>query len=70
MIASGSGDDAIKVFKEQKSVAGNPITFDLEYQHAKAHSGDVNSVRWGRGANSSILASAGDDGVVRLWKLH
>ena len=32
-----------------------------------SHSGDVNSVRWNP-TDPGVLASAGDDGHVRLWK--
>ena len=35
----------------------------------EAHSGDVNCVRWNP-ADPSMLASAGDDGLVKIWRLH
>jgi len=36
---------------------------------SNAHDGDVNCVRW-HPKDCSLLASAGDDGIVRLWKVR
>jgi hypothetical protein len=37
----------------------------------KAHIGDVNCVRWraGGAAGPQLLASAGDDGLIKIWTL-
>ncbi len=37
----------------------------------KAHIGDVNCVKWrsGSGAGQQLLASAGDDGLIKIWRL-
>jgi hypothetical protein len=36
---------------------------------AGAHSADVNCVKW-HPTDSTLLVSAGDDGVIKLWRLH
>lgn len=35
----------------------------------RAHSGDVNCVAWGR-QDRNLLASCGDDGVIRIWSFE
>lgn len=44
-------------------------TFTRLLHVPNAHEGDVNCVRW-HPKDCSLLASAGDDGVVRLWKVR
>lgn len=46
---------------------GLPETWEVVCTEKRAHSGDVNSVAWG-GENQNFLASAGDDGLVRIWE--
>jgi WD40 repeat protein len=41
------------------------LSLDAEVQHA--HDGDVNSVAWQPTAETPLLATAGDDGLVKLW---
>ena len=42
----------------------------MEQSLEEAHDGDVNCVRWNpTEASSNILVSAGDDGVVKLWRM-
>jgi hypothetical protein len=36
---------------------------------AAAHSADVNCVKW-HPTDPTLLASAGDDGLIKLWRLH
>jgi WD40 repeat protein len=40
----------------------------LVAERSSAHEGDVNCVRW-HPFDGTLLASAGDDGSVRLWRL-
>jgi WD40 repeat protein len=44
-------------------------TFTRLFHISNAHDGDVNCVRW-HPKDCSLLASAGDDGIVRLWKVR
>jgi WD40 repeat protein len=42
-----------------------------EYLVEDAHDGDINSVRWNPSLSlSNLLATAGDDGLVKLWRLE
>ena len=100
LIATGSGDNAIRIFQEPSeagsqvrgmdangsaafhgvtplhTAAGNGSinglqpspAVELLAERLRAHDGDVNCVRW-HPLDSTLLASAGDDGTVRLWRL-
>lgn len=65
-IATSCGDDAIRIFKEQPSGDPNAPTFDLLLTIPQAHTEDVNSVTWNPTV-VGLLASASDDGTVKLW---
>lgn len=70
-IVTGAADDAIRVF-HQAPRAPTP-SFDLVAKLDKAHSSDINCVRWSPAAPADndgalLLASAGDDGLVRVWR--
>eukprot|EP00897_Mesotaenium_endlicherianum_P009172 jgi/Mesen1/8283/ME000045S07744 len=69
MIASGGADDCIRVFQEdpEESDGVTPV-FSMVVKKSKAHPTDVNCVRW-HPKEARWLASAGDDGTVRLWEL-
>lgn len=69
-LVTGAGDDAIRIFEE-----GSYNDFTLVHQQVKAHANDVNCVRWSpeciKGVDNSqslLLASAGDDAYIRIWK--
>jgi len=54
---------------------GNQNAFNNEYPLFQlnaialdAHMGDVNSIKW-HPKYGSTLASAGDDGLVKIWKV-
>ncbi|GLE00463.1 hypothetical protein PINS_up009220 [Pythium insidiosum] len=68
-IVTGAGDDAIRVFQQSEQ---SGASFELVHQQLKAHTSDVNCVRWcpqlENGSTSMLLASAGDDAVIRMWK--
>lgn len=69
-IATGAADDAIRVFRQHSP----GTTFNLAAVERKAHSSDINCVRWNPaavptdGSGSLLLASAGDDAVIRIWR--
>ncbi len=49
LIASGAGDDCIRIFTEsesQDSAQDGIQSYELVHKHEKAHSADVNSVQW------------------------
>uniref|UniRef100_A0A7S4I437 Probable cytosolic iron-sulfur protein assembly protein CIAO1 homolog n=1 Tax=Odontella aurita TaxID=265563 RepID=A0A7S4I437_9STRA len=65
-IASGGADDCINVYCEVGGSSDTP-QFALDATAPGAHSGDVNCVRW-HPRDGSILSSAGDDGLVKVWR--
>ncbi|GBG33095.1 Protein CIA1 [Hondaea fermentalgiana] len=65
-IATGAGDDAIAVLEASSDVVGSD--FSVTRKLLAAHDTDVNCVRWNP-QDSHILASAGDDGFVKLFFL-
>ena len=69
---TGSGDNSICVFEEEQIASSdvNPQqkpSFQLSIRKLDAHPTDVNCVRW-HPKDSNLLASAGDDGCIRLWR--
>eukprot|EP00936_MAST-01D_sp_MAST-1D-sp1_P002073 g2073.t1 len=68
-IASGGADDTICVFQEAEGSSSDAPTYELIGNTAGAHDGDVNCVRFCP-KDASLLASAGDDGMVRLWRVN
>lgn len=43
-------------------------SFELLHKESQAHNQDVNSLRWSP-ADGTLLASGGDDGWVKLWRI-
>ncbi|MCE3216665.1 hypothetical protein HAX54_007372 [Datura stramonium] len=68
IIASGAADDAICLFVENNDNEVDGPTFKLLLKKEKAHEMDVNSVQWNSG-DRKLLASASDDGTVKIWEL-
>lgn len=79
---AGDGDNQIKVYgrteldgeADAASISGSVSPEERPYLRwqllaaaQEAHDQDVNCVRW-HPTDLSLLASAGDDGVVRLWR--
>lgn len=71
LIASGAGDDCIRIFAEsesQDSAQEGSQSYELVLKQEKAHTADVNCVQW-HPKDPRLLASAGDDGIVKIWEL-
>ena len=77
VIATGGGDDAIALMRARVGEPGMPLaggSLEALGVTSGAHGGDVNAVAWqpgggGGGAGGSLLASCGDDGCLRLWRV-
>lgn len=78
LIASGGADDCICILqkrdeKEQSAHTNEQATsnltetWDVVAREQRAHTGDVNRVAWSP-VHDNILASCGDDGLVRIWQ--
>jgi len=63
LIATASGDDAIRLFGET-SESG----FSLKCTKENSHDQDVNGVAWNP-VKSGILASVSDDGTAKIWNV-
>ncbi|KMS94406.1 hypothetical protein BVRB_021730, partial [Beta vulgaris subsp. vulgaris] len=71
VVTSGGGDDKICLFTV-KSVSDNeddPEPLELASVIPNAHAGEVNCLAWSSDLNPPLLASAGDDHIVKLWSL-
>nr|XP_010907936.2 protein CIA1 [Elaeis guineensis] len=68
VIASGAADDAICLFTESKDNSVDVPSYKLLLKKEKAHDMDVNSVQWNP-KEPKLLASAGDDGTIKIWEL-
>ncbi|CAG9862446.1 unnamed protein product [Phyllotreta striolata] len=66
LIATASGDDCVRVFKEDANSDPDQPTFSLVATE-KAHSQDVNCVAWSPEV-PGLLASCSDDGEIKLWE--
>jgi len=70
LLATASGDNQIKVFKEDASASTpDAPSYTILASLPDAHAEDVNSVSWCPG-QSGLLASASDDGLIKLWQFH
>ena len=68
-IASAGADDTLNIYKEVTSTGASSDSplFEIDISVPRAHSGDINCVRWNPRVGS-ILATSGDDGVIRMWR--
>ncbi|KXS16177.1 WD40 repeat-like protein, partial [Gonapodya prolifera JEL478] len=78
-LATGAGDNAIKVFTPSSSSTSPEPQFTPSVHLPSPHGGlDVNTVAWNDAGGKSpdqdkdgirfLLATGGDDGVVRIWR--
>mmetsp|Transcript_17511 Transcript_17511/g.22126 ORF Transcript_17511/g.22126 Transcript_17511/m.22126 type:complete len:393 (+) Transcript_17511:494-1672(+) len=66
-IVSGGGDNSIHIYREVIASDDDAPLFATDVSVKKAHDGDVNCLRW-HPLNGSLLASGGDDGLIKIWK--
>lgn len=67
LIATGCGDDTIRIFKEEPSSPDpNQTTVSLAWEETKAHTSDINCVCW-HSKDPTILASCSDDRTIKIW---
>jgi len=67
-VACGAGDNSVKVYTRVKGTRKFDVMLDME----EAHASDVNSVAWCpklEEDGTRLLATAGDDEVVKVWKV-
>ena len=67
-LATASGDNALRVFRERPGNDGQ-LSFEVEQAVQDAHEGDINCVRFSP-KDPTLLATAGDDGLVKLWRVQ
>ncbi|GAA0140498.1 hypothetical protein Leryth_004254 [Lithospermum erythrorhizon] len=68
IIATGAADDAIRFFIPSEDGLIDGSSYKLILRKDKAHDMDVNCVKWSSSENRQ-LASASDDGTVKIWTL-
>ena len=78
-IATGGADNTVCIFSveaaemEESGSGGidalGQVSCRLECRKEGAHPFDVNCVRW-HPKNANLLATAGDDGAIRLWEFQ
>ncbi|XP_050499398.1 probable cytosolic iron-sulfur protein assembly protein Ciao1 [Diabrotica virgifera virgifera] len=68
-IATASGDDAIRIFKEEEGCDPNSPNFNLVCVVDNAHNQDVNCVTWNP-VVPGLLASCSDDGEIKIWEFR
>lgn len=66
-IVTGGGDNAIRVFSETSDSDTDAPSFQMIVQEEAAHKEDVNSIDWNP-KQLGLLASASDDGSIKLWR--
>eukprot|EP01117_Protostelium_nocturnum_P010724 TRINITY_DN3861_c0_g1_i1.p1 TRINITY_DN3861_c0_g1~~TRINITY_DN3861_c0_g1_i1.p1 ORF type:complete len:195 (+),score=65.03 TRINITY_DN3861_c0_g1_i1:1457-2041(+) len=70
LIATGSGDNYIRVFQRDSTVNDPQAPSFLQIAVQKqAHDGDVNCIQWNP-SKPQLLASCGDDNKIKLWKVQ
>lgn len=67
-IVSAGADNCINIYREVGGSSDSPL-FTKDARKEMAHDGDVNCVIW-HPTNGRMLASAGDDGYIKIWKYN
>ncbi|SPP74377.1 probable cytosolic iron-sulfur protein assembly protein Ciao1 [Drosophila guanche] len=68
LIATGCGDDGVRIFKETSDSKRDEPTFEQLTAEESAHDQDVNSVEWNP-AVAGQLITCSDDGTIKIWKV-
>lgn len=68
LIATASGDDAIRLFKLHQDPSTGKGKLELVYEMLNAHETDLNCVAWNP-AQPHLLATASDDSTIKIWQL-
>ncbi|KAL8094882.1 hypothetical protein AgCh_036410 [Apium graveolens] len=68
IIASGAADGAICLFDENLDGSESEPMHKLLLKQDNAHGHNINSVQWSP-MGTGLLASASDDGTIKIWKL-
>ncbi|CAG0914856.1 unnamed protein product [Notodromas monacha] len=69
-IATACGDNCIRIFRVVCGETDDQVlNLELLRKHTEAHNGDVNCVAWSP-TDADILASVGDDGVIKIWRME
>ena len=68
LVATACGDNCVRVFRTNTDSSDLPDVpnFELSVKECEAHQGDVNAVSWNPKVGG-VLASCGDDGLVKIW---
>jgi len=71
LIATGCGDDALRIFKEDSTSSDpkNAPDFSCVAKVASAHDQDINCVAFNP-VHEGLIASCGDEGDVKLWQIR
>ena len=70
-VVSGGGDNALVLCHINETNSIDRGVVSREYRIEDAHDGDINSVQWNPSPSlSHMLVTAGDDGLVKLWRLE
>jgi len=71
-LATGGGDDAVRVWEEEErrvdGASSSSSFVQVAAAKAEPESSEVNAVAWCP-ADRDLVAAAGDDGVVRVWRV-
>lgn len=68
LIVTGCGDNLVRIFRQSDKSDNDKDQVELRFERSiDAHSQDVNNVKF-HPKIPGLLASASDEGTVKLWK--